>query len=134
VSETHDTTPAATADALALSRSRAIAAQCAGVLLAPVAWFVQFQINYALVVWTCAHGSSAAHYLVTLAFLAAAAGGGLLSWRGWRDAGASWQDDGGGAVARSRFLAGVGMLGSALFFLVILAQGIAALVISPCQP
>jgi hypothetical protein len=112
----------------------AILAQVGLVLAAPVAWFVQMQTNYTLVGWACAHGSSLVLHAVTVLALAASAGAGLAAWRAWRRFGVEGDDAGGDPAARSRFMAATAALTSAMFFLVILAQGIAPVIQSPCQP
>jgi len=116
-----------------LSTSRAILALWAAFLAAPVAWLLQMQLNYALVPWACAHHASVAFVLVALLALAVAAGGGLSAWRTWRRVGAEESTEAGGSVGRTRFLALTGVMTSAMFSLVILAQGLAAVFLSPCQ-
>ncbi len=67
--------------------------------------------------------------LVTLlAALGAAAAGGLL----WRRTHAHWPDDRGGRVDRTRFVAAMAVLISALFALVSTAQWAATVVHEPC--
>ena len=105
-----------------------------GILAAPLAWFLQMQVNYALVPWACATGHLFVLRLVTLGGLAVAAAGALLAWREWRRMGGEWPKGAGGPQMRSRFMAVLGLLISIMFFLVILAQGIPNFILSPCQP
>ena len=58
---------------------------------------------------------------------------GALAWSNWREAGASTENEGWGVGPRSRLMSVLGMLVSAMFFLVILAQWIASWVFGPCQ-
>ena len=104
-----------------------------GVLLAPVVWATQMEINYLLVPYACMTGHRVALYLVTLAALILAAAGGFIAWRNWQEAGREWPDDAGDARTRSRFMAVLGLLTSSMFFLVILAQGIPDFILHPCQ-
>jgi hypothetical protein len=105
----------------------------AGVLAAPVAALVQLEVNYALVIWACGAGREWVLHLVSFLALALTAGGGLLSWRSWRRAGAAWEDEGAGVLARSRFMSAVGILISAFIALVVVAQWLAVFFYHPCD-
>ena len=105
----------------------------AGVLAAPTAMLAQLQANYSLVHWACANSRTWPLHLVALLALLVAVGGGLLSWRNWHRAGASWEVEGAGVAPRSRFMAIVGMLLSAHISLVILTQWAAIFFYGPCQ-
>jgi len=113
--------------------ARGIAALLTGVLLAPAAWAVHQQTNYALAGSACAAGAKWRLYGVTVAALAVIALGGVVAWRSWATAGRTWPTGAGGPVERSRFLAAVGVLGSALFFLVVAAQGVVDVVLGACD-
>lgn len=108
-------------------------AQLAGVLAGPVAFLLNLQIGYMLVPWACHRSNTIPIHVTMLACLALALGGSLLSWRDWRRIGEQWPDEGAGAVARSRFLAALGVMTGALFALVIIAQWIPSFILSPCQ-
>ena len=109
------------------------AALWAGVLAGPLATLTQLQVNYALVLWACGAGSEWALHLVALLALLVTVAAGLLSWRNWRRAGGSWEDEGAGIVPRSRFMAAVGVLISAFIVLVVVAQWIPIFVYGPCE-
>jgi hypothetical protein len=102
-------------------------------LAAPIATLVQLQTNYALVLWACGAGREWALHLVALIALLISIAGGLLSWRNWRRAGAVWETEGAGVLPRSRFMALVGVLISALITLVVIAQWIPIFIYEPCQ-
>jgi hypothetical protein len=106
----------------------------AGMLAGPLAMLIELQVNYALVNWACgaARWEWALHAVAFLALLVTVAGG-LLSWRNWRRAGAEWEDEGAGVMPRSRFMAAVGVLISALLALVVVAQWIPIFIYGPCQ-
>jgi hypothetical protein len=111
-----------------------ISALWVGVLLAPVAWAAQQQALYAMVPWSCQTGHAFALHAVSLAAVLFALVGALVAWRNWSRAGRGESDDDrGGARARSRFLAVLGLVASLFFALVIVAQGIAAFVLHPCM-
>ena len=106
----------------------------AGVLAGPTAMLAQLEVNYALVNWACGAARwELALHLVSLLALVVTVGAGLLSWRNWRRAGGGWEDEGAGVMPRSRFMAAVGILISALFSLVIIAQWISIFVHGPCE-
>jgi hypothetical protein len=106
----------------------------AGLLLAPVAWAAQQQALYTMVPWACVGGHGFALHAVSAAAVVVATIGALVAWRSWSRAGRAQSDDErGGALARSRFLASLGLASSAFFALVIIAQGIAAFVLHPCM-
>ncbi|MBV9211717.1 MAG: hypothetical protein JOZ52_13845 [Acidobacteria bacterium] len=102
-----------------------------GLLGAPFVWLMQMQALYLFAVWIC-KGSKAPLYLTTVIALVLVACVCLVAWRCWQRSGRSWPGDEGGALPRSRFMAALGVLTSALFFLLILAQGIANFFFSPC--
>jgi hypothetical protein len=106
-----------------------------GVLLGPAAWAAQQQALYTMVPWACRTGHAAALHAVSVAAVIVAAIGALVARRNWSRAGGGEMDDDdrGGARARSRFLALLGLVASAFFALVIVAQGIASFIVRPCM-
>jgi hypothetical protein len=115
------------------SGPRVLLRQGAGMLGGPLVWLAQFQLNYALVPRMCRAGTTLPLHLVFLAALLLVAGAGFLAWRTWRTAGAEWPSSNeGGPVGRSGLLGALGLMTSALFFLVVLAQWIPAFVVEPC--
>jgi hypothetical protein len=103
----------------------------AGLYAGPIAWLVSLQIKYALVPWICANHVQLVHP-VTLASALVSIAGGFLSWRAWRSAGPEPLDASGGGHPH-RFIAMMGIMSAALFTLVILLQGAAALVLQGCE-
>lgn len=105
-----------------------------GMLAGPIAWLLQLQTNYILAQLVCSRTSHVMLHVITVVALLLAAGGGLIAWRSWQQAGREWPGESEGVVPRSRFMAVVGLLTSVMFFLVILAQGIPSFILNPCQP
>jgi hypothetical protein len=101
------------------------------VLGGPFAYLLSLQVNYTMVDWACNTGHDAGLHLAHLVALALAVGAGLLGLALWRRIGGSL-DSGGGSVSRSRFLAALGVLGSTLFALTIVAQWITVMVLGSC--
>jgi hypothetical protein len=104
-----------------------------GILIPAFAWAIQMQASYLLVQPACMSGRNLSLHLVTVAALLITAGAGLVAWRRWQEAGRREPDEAAGARPRSRFMAVLGLFMSAMFFVVILAQGIASFVLHPCQ-
>ena len=103
----------------------------ASVLVGPTAMLMQLEINYALVPWACATSNVWPLHLVSLFALVLTVVSGLLAYRIWRRV--STDEDSGGALARSRFMAAVGVLISLLMALVIVAQWLPVFFHSPCE-
>lgn len=94
-----------------------------GLLTAPTAWLVQFELNYALVRWVGLKQSYWPLHLVSFVFLLIAIGAFVLSWRNLNVA----KEGGGGddhANMRGKFMATMGMMVSALFALLIIVQAV----------
>jgi len=105
-----------------------------GVLLPPVAWFTQFQVNYALARWLCDVPWIAVFYHLTGALmLGVALFGGFLAWRDWSVLhGHAPPDREAGVFGRSHFLALLGLAVTPLFMLLIVGQWSARFFIDPC--
>jgi hypothetical protein len=112
--------------------ARGLLSLWAGVLLAPLAFLLNLQVTYMLVALECDNATPWLH-ASSLLMLLLALGGGWLAWRDWRRTGGGRPGDGGGVVPRSRFLAVMGLMTSALFALIILMQWVAVLLLQPCR-
>jgi TRAP-type C4-dicarboxylate transport system permease small subunit len=115
------------------SQTRGILWLWAGLLTAPLAFLLHLQINYMLVTQLCQSEHKIILHLVTLAFLLMAASGGFIAWRNWESAGRKWPADVGSVTERSRFMAIVGLLISALVVLALIAQLIPQFIYDPCH-
>ena len=103
----------------------------AGVFAGPVAWFVSTVGNYALSPWVCAHKQPAVPALAA-AMVAVSLYGAFLSWRALASVATAPADET-GAGRPHRFIAGVGIMMSLLFALVIVVQGAAGVVFTGCE-
>jgi hypothetical protein len=111
-----------------------IRALWAGLLLAPTAFLLNLEVAYAMVPTACASQNRLLVHLVHAVCLIIAATGGFFALRSWRAYGETWPGgEEGGPIARSRFMAGLGLLLSTFIVLVILAQWIPSFVLDPCQ-
>jgi hypothetical protein len=102
------------------------------VFMAPVAFFLHLQVNYALVPWACSTGNTFPIHIATFVAMALAGAGCFTTWRSWRHAGTIWPDDARGSLTRTRFMAALGFLMGILFLLVILAQAVPTFIFEPC--
>jgi hypothetical protein len=103
----------------------------AGVLVGPTAMLLQLELNYALVLWSCATGHTWPLHLVSVLALLFTMAAGLLAYRIWRRL--ATNEDSGGPLARSRFMAAVGLLISLLMAAVIVAQWLPVFIHHPCE-
>jgi len=91
------------------------------------------EANFALVRQACSAQRHTMLYVVTIVSLALIAFMGLVSYLTWRSLGSQWPGETADIATRTRFIAMLGILGSGIFFLVTLAQGIATVYLDPCQ-
>jgi nicotinamide riboside transporter PnuC len=112
---------------------RGIAALWFAVLAGPLAWMLGLNAEYSLVRVACAKDSMLYLHAVSLLTLLLALAGGWVAWREWKRSGGEWPGEEGGTIPRSRFMAALGLLASALFSLTILAQWVASFFLNPCM-
>ena len=105
----------------------------AGVIGAPLVWGLDLQVRFSLVPWACRGGHLTTINVMSLAFLALTVLALVLCWHEWRRVGIDVpQGSEGGAVARTQFLAALGILTSGFFSIVILLQALPGFFICPC--
>ncbi|MFL5606258.1 MAG: hypothetical protein ACJ8AD_07425 [Gemmatimonadaceae bacterium] len=107
--------------------------QWVGFFLAPATFFVHLQIGYVLVPWSCTRHQVIWIHVVDLLAVVLAAVGVWAAWRTHAGAESAARNDDAGAVPRTRFLGVVGIGMSGLFVLLLIAQAIEAISLSPCQ-
>jgi hypothetical protein len=104
-----------------------------GFLLPPIAWAVQLQTVYLLSEYGCGSGNFLPNHIASAGALILSVCGGLVSWRNWMKAGGEWKSEKAEPLARSRFMAILGVLSGALFTLIIFAQWLPTLLGVPCD-
>jgi hypothetical protein len=102
-------------------------------LLGPIAALAGLETAYIFADRACATGDKLPVHLTLLVCLGAALFAGWLGHREWRRWGSTHADEQGGPEARSRFLALLGVLTSAIAALAIAAQWSASFFFHPCQ-
>jgi hypothetical protein len=102
-----------------------------GVVVPPLAWFVQLQANYALASWACRAGHQFVSVLVVLAALVLTAGAGVLAYQSWpAEEGFAGEPQ---RIEGARLLALLALASSLSFVLVLLASAIPIFILRPCD-
>jgi hypothetical protein len=104
------------------------------IVLGPaVLWLAQFQVIYTLVAWACKTGRHGVIPATSIFSFLLAAGLGWLSFSRWRETSQPpAADPAHDERRRSRFMAQLGAMMTALFALLIAVQGAAYLFLDPC--
>ena len=104
-----------------------------GLLLGPVIALANQQAIYSVDMWACGHGAHAVMHVVPAICLAVSLGCAVLAYGDWNTAGRGVEDETGGAITTTRFVAMLGISASLLSSLVIAAQWAAIFVFDPCM-
>ena len=104
-----------------------------GILAGPLAFLLNLQLSYMLVQPVCVAAHHLVLHLVPVGALLLTASGGVSAWWSWQRTGHAESSKAGGVLPRSRFMAGVGLLISVLFLVVIAAQWLPNFILTPCQ-
>ena len=115
------------------SKTKRDVALWTGVLAGPIIWLCSFEANFALAPWACIFQVKLALYVVSFLGLLLCAASGVLAWQQWKAVGTELPGDGGGPLPRIRVMALSGVVLSASFFLIVLAQAIPELMLAPCE-
>ena len=99
----------------------------------PLIWFITFGVGYGVAVSACGWNSKPALYTISVIALLLTAAFGVGAWSQWRRMGRELPSEAGGPVPASRTLASGGVILSALFCVIILAQIITQAILEPCQ-
>jgi hypothetical protein len=104
------------------------------VLGAPFLYLCHHELNYVLVLWAC---TSAKHWIlpaVSALFLVLLLGSAGVAWHDLlRAPGMPDDAEKDAPLNRHRLLAVLGLMSAGLFFLLVLAQGIATVILNPCS-
>jgi hypothetical protein len=103
------------------------------VVAAPVIVAAEMQANFVLVRQACSMQRNVALYAVIVVAMVLTIATAMIAISIWKRAGAVWPTEASDVATRIRFIAMLGILSSAMSFLVILAQGIATVHFDPCQ-
>ena len=103
------------------------------IVAGPIIVAMQMQANFVLVRQACSAQRNFALYAVIILAMLLTIATALVGMSLWRRAGTAWPTEAINLANRIRFITALGILSSAMSFLVILAQGIATVVFDPCQ-
>ena len=103
------------------------------VIVGPAILAIEMQTNFVLVRQACSAQRNVMLYAVVAVAMLLTIATMLIAVSLWRRAGVDWPTEAVDLANRIRFIAVLGVLSSAMSFLVILAQGIATMTFDPCQ-
>ena len=103
------------------------------VIAGPALVAIEQQANFVLVRQACSMQRNVALYAVVIVAIVLTIVTAMIGVSIWRRAGTDWPTEGGDLANRIRFVSVLGILSSAMSFLVIVAQGIATINFDPCQ-
>jgi hypothetical protein len=120
-------------DGGAFTEPRRIREQWFAVLGGALAWGIALGAQYGLVEVACGTGRMLPLHLASAVALLLALTALGVARRVWRAAGRQPADEGGGPLPRSRFMAALGLMASALFAFGIVAQWVGTVFLHPCM-
>ena len=103
------------------------------VVVGPLLVAVEQQANFVLVRQACSMQRNVALYAVVVVAMLLTIVTAMIGLSIWRRTGADWPTEAGDLANRIRFISVLGIMSSAMSFLVIVAQGIATINFDPCQ-
>ncbi len=104
-----------------------------GLLLPPAVWAIQLQVLWLTSEYGCVTADFTWNHVTSVAALLFSLAGVWIAFGEWRAAGGGTDDDNATQRSRRRFMALVGILGGALFTVLIFAQWLPTLVGVPCD-
>ena len=103
------------------------------VVVGPAIVAAEQQANFVLVRQACSMQRNVALYAVVIVAMVLTIVTAMVGVSIWRRTGAEWPTEATDLANRIRFISVLGVLSSAMSFLVIVAQGIATINFDPCQ-
>lgn len=103
------------------------------VIAGPAIVAAEQQANFVLVRQACSMQRNVALYVVVIVAILLTIATAMIGVSIWRRTGTAWPTEDGDLANRIRFISVLGILSSAMSFLVIVAQGIATVNFDPCQ-
>jgi len=103
------------------------------IIAGPAIVAAEQQANYVLVRQACSMQRNVALYVVVIVAMLLTIVTAMVGVSIWRRTGAQWPTEATDLANRIRFISVLGILSSAMSFLVILAHGIATVNFDPCQ-
>src|SRR5947209_17071091 len=104
-----------------------------GMAAGPIGWVLAFGGVYALSAKLCEQRTGQLHGMILIGLIVAGFGV-WLAWKNWKAVGGALSPKDAGALARSRLLSSVSLMGNCLLTAAILTQWMAVALLSPCEP
>jgi hypothetical protein len=102
------------------------------ILVPPLSFAADLVLGYALVQHACSTGHFYVLHLLTIIALALTVSAGLIGWREYKRI-PEGDDEGGSPLDRAHFMAIAAMIWSVAFIIIILANGVPRMILSPCD-
>jgi hypothetical protein len=102
-------------------------------LTGPVAWMIGLVAKYAVVPFACGSTNTWSLHAISIATLIITLIAGFVGWQVWQRAGREWPSESATPMARTRFMAVMALMSSALFALAIVAQWLSSAYLNPCM-
>jgi hypothetical protein len=100
----------------------------------PLMWLLSFGARWSLSGWVCSFQHwKPALFVIAAVSVAIVAGSGVMAWTQWQQVGRELPGEGGGAIARTRYLALMGVALCAFSILLILSQVIPEVMLGVCE-
>jgi hypothetical protein len=103
------------------------------IVVPPIIAAIEMQTNFVLVRQACSARRNVELYAVVVVAIVLTIVTAMIAFSIWKRAGVVWPTDDVDLATRIRFIAVLGILSSAMSFLLIVAQGIATIHFDPCQ-
>lgn len=105
-----------------------------GFFAGPLIWMLSFGARWSLSGWVCAFQHwKPALFVISAVSVLIIAGSGALTWSEWQRIGREMPGETGGAVARSRYLALMGVVLCVFSILLVIAQSIPEVILGVCE-
>lgn len=104
-----------------------------GVLTGPIVWSIFFLAKWFIAYWICAFHWKPAAWALSIVPLIPTAAARMLAWSLFRELGRESPEQTGGVIGRSRALALAGIVLSAGFLLVLVAQTFPEMILAGCE-
>lgn len=103
------------------------------VVVPPIIGAIVMQIDFVWVRQACSAQRNLGLYVVTVAGMLLTVVTAMIAYGIWKRAGVSWPNEDADLATRIRFISVLGILSSAMSFLLMVAQTIAVVQFDPCQ-
>jgi hypothetical protein len=104
-----------------------------GILVPPLSFGADEILSYAVVGHACSTGHFYVLHIISAVAVVSCLAAGLLAWRDYLRVPHSVDEEGGSPMARTRFMAMLGLTSALLFTIAIIAEAVPRFILSPCD-